>query len=1071
MDRSLHKTRASDGQALLLAVLIMIAILLVGSLFVAVVNYNKRASGRHAQLLTAMSLAEAGIAHANEMLQFSPPGLDWRPSDPPAASSEPPPPGDPVWDYYSTEEIDRGWYGLVDAGTGAVLRPGFTRYPQMGRGHFLLRVTYDPDPPYEEWQEGDPAYINPGSPRPDLLSKYIKIEAIGVTEDEGFVSRKVQAYKPVALANYLLFVSDRSRRGYPTILGYNPWIDMDKDGAAFEFFSPEFAGIPTTYTYNGPIRSNADVEFTGANNGGGLVGASNKILLVNGDANDDGDLNDVGDGATAPITSQDFSNPLWGGYLRDDYFETHGQVTEASLGCVAFDVLTALGPTLEDLTSDRVQEQVDRLSAPDLFARDPATGTMRWDALTCEAGVAVTATAPSPLVGQTHNTAELGWMWDVSGNNQIAGLYIDNRNDIQFAGKINPLMQEWLDPQPDNGGWNALGEVYDKAPAVEIELFPSEDAVREYAAVGYGCATGAVIIVRTTADLIAGPTEGLDLNEIWWPNHNQVDGEPGIRLTRDAADSGDDGGLGIGQWALGDPNYSNRFGEQVGRTMYVDYPAGGRAVIYAEGNIRIKGCLPAENVAGTGRQYHLTVVSGGTIYIDGQILSPQDQYGRDVDGSIPALISDEENTYIALLARDCVVVNPTMLVPQTPGAGTGAVAESDDLGTDPNKHWNLPETQPGASASGSFCFGYPSTNIGLVAYQTMDVNGARLTRPLATSGPPTIVYVQDPSLFPGGTWVTVKAASDLTTSSNLGRVMASSVPGGWVQVESPPGVPFAAGDFLEWTWDPWVSGISLDFYNAIAGTWTPYDFSSDASSEEIFLLTRRDLSDVDWRWEMVGAADRIPMWCPLQQNDATPHWPWSIDIGLNPNPGALNTLRFSLPTGAEIQQKNDDGAPPTPTGIVRDYWLKKFKLQEFDGTDPVGTIHAKINAVMYAQDGCFFVIPGRYFKEDVSAAEAREYLRYNYDVEIRGAITENFHPGPAVVREWQEKWAYPAGADWNSIRYIYDETLLAARTQPLTTLSGVVRFSPLANASWHSNTVKVPLLPASPDLLYYGEVP
>ena len=37
MDRSLHQTSASDGQALLLAVLIMIAILLIGSLFVAVV--------------------------------------------------------------------------------------------------------------------------------------------------------------------------------------------------------------------------------------------------------------------------------------------------------------------------------------------------------------------------------------------------------------------------------------------------------------------------------------------------------------------------------------------------------------------------------------------------------------------------------------------------------------------------------------------------------------------------------------------------------------------------------------------------------------------------------------------------------------------------------------------------------------------------------------------------------------------------------------------------------------------------------------------------------------------------
>ena len=213
------------------------------------------------------------------------------------------------------------------------------------------------------------------------------------------------------------------------------------------------------------------------------------------------------------------------------------------------------------------------------------------------------------------------------------------------------------------------------------------------------------------------------------------------------------------------------------------------------------------------------------------------------------------------------------------------------------------------------------------------------------------------------------------------------------------------------------------------------------------------------------------MWCPLQQNDPTPHWPWSISSapGFNTAAGVLNALEFWLPATADIQAKNDDGVPPTPTGMVRNYWLKKFKLQEFASGQPTGTIHAKINAVMYAQNGCFFFIPGRYFKED--ASEPRSYLRYNYDVEIRGAITENFHPAPAVVREWQEKWAYPdpITGGWNSIRYVYDETLLAARTQPLTELDGVRRYA--TTASRHSNTIKVPLLPASPDLLYYGEAP
>lgn len=1114
MDRSLHKTRASDGQALLLAVLIMIAILLIGTLFVAVVNYNQRTGGRQAQLLKTLTLAKAGMDHADDMLQFSPQGLDWRPELPPCRYTDGTfhpdfwgPDGIPYTydDYYSYQEFLNGWYPLVHVGPDGnpgtnddyYIRRGFTRYPDMGGGHFLLRVTYDPDPPYEGWQEGDPAYINPGSPQPDPLTKYIKIESIGVTEEEGFVSRKVQAYKPVALANYLLFVSDYAPAGTPAVLGYDPWIDMDKD-AVLDNFEPAYSyNTGTRYTYHGPIRINTTVvEMQGLN----LVSMTPA---------------DVGPPATPPTSAP--GEIEGGGYLRGDSLGSYkpvqnfltaqanpgdsvlyilnaqgfrpgdrvsiagappysGTVTDdpAPAGAIPIDPLVPVAVTYPAGSSVQITcADVPYLSAPDLFAQDPATGTMRWDALTREAGVVVTPAA-GPLAGESHNTAELGWMWDASGNNQIAGLYVDNYDDLQnFGGgfhNINELIADWLASGPETGasGWNALGEVYDNATAVEIELFPSETATREYAAIQYGCAIGDIIIVRTTADLIAGPTEGLDANEIWWPNHNQVDGEPGIRLSRGQwSAGGDDGGLGQGQWALGDPNYPNRLGEQVGRTMYVDYPAGGRAVIFAEGNIRIKGRLPEENVDGTGRQYHLTVVSGGTIYIDGQILSPQDQYTRDVGDGMGGIVSDEYNTYIALLARDCVVVNPTMLVSQTNAAG--AVAESDDLGTGPDKHWNLPDTPAGANVSGSFALGHiahlgAGDEIRLVAYQRMDsIAGTTLTQ-LVTAGDP-VIYVEDASSFSDG--MALQATAPGTDALALGTIAAGGISGNAITLEAPGAAnSFPAGSYVDNALSPPTTGINLPVYNSSTDTWNYYDFDQDGGAStidaaNIFWLTREP-RDPDERhiWEAQSP------WCPLQKvNPLVPGdiwWPWLLWgnggatdwLGLT-YAGVPNYVQFLMPT----------------LGVTnpQDYWLKKFKLQEFDGTTPVGTIHAKINAVMYAQDGCFFVIPGRYFKEDVLGADVRPYLRYNYDVEIRGAITENFHPSPAVVREWQEKWAYPAGAAWNSIRYVYDETLLAARTQPLTTLSGVVRSSPIA--SWHSNTVKVPLLPASPDLLYYGEVP
>ena len=47
------------GQALLIAVLLMMAILLVGILFVAIVTYNQSSSARHEDMLLGQALASS----------------------------------------------------------------------------------------------------------------------------------------------------------------------------------------------------------------------------------------------------------------------------------------------------------------------------------------------------------------------------------------------------------------------------------------------------------------------------------------------------------------------------------------------------------------------------------------------------------------------------------------------------------------------------------------------------------------------------------------------------------------------------------------------------------------------------------------------------------------------------------------------------------------------------------------------------------------------------------------------------------------------------------------------------
>ncbi len=61
-------TTRRGGQVLLVAVLLMLAILLIGILFVALVTYNQSQSARHEDQVVAQGLAEAAVRFADEQL-------------------------------------------------------------------------------------------------------------------------------------------------------------------------------------------------------------------------------------------------------------------------------------------------------------------------------------------------------------------------------------------------------------------------------------------------------------------------------------------------------------------------------------------------------------------------------------------------------------------------------------------------------------------------------------------------------------------------------------------------------------------------------------------------------------------------------------------------------------------------------------------------------------------------------------------------------------------------------------------------------------------------------------------
>jgi len=534
-----------SGQILLIAVLLMLAILLTGILFVSIVSFNQTQGQRDVDVSAALALARFGINFVDHQLQYSDEGADWRPPFRPydAATYNPADPA--TWpippvalrnmatgtitytagfygpdnipftddDYYTEQEILRGYYGIVRINNPGGIpdyyeRFGFTRYPDplnaggnstaaelfahnlaLGRGHVLIRVTYDPDPPYEyndpQWGMLDPS--------PDPMSKYIKIEAVGVVEDTAPVFRKLTAYKPLPLLDYALWVTDKTNTGRGTKLGFDPWLDMAQDGISWPAALPAAQPDFLTLSILGSIRVNGALNLYGANcdhppapgTPKNPAGASVQIGLR---------LEPL------PVANPSSWFPEGGGYLADDkliatdqiyeprtsYDSSGGTIQEQGTAIVGYynnsgtigallpqtvwpsydnpataavETFTTYGGRILDGVAGTDAAGYDRsatpINAPDIFARDPDTNLDRYRRLTEHSGVVVYNTATNTAL----NTGQFG-----AGK----GIYIDNFSDLQFVkadgrSDLNLLMEDWLQhisaghPRAAESSWKATG--------------------------------------------------------------------------------------------------------------------------------------------------------------------------------------------------------------------------------------------------------------------------------------------------------------------------------------------------------------------------------------------------------------------------------------------------------------------------------------------------------------------------------------------------------------------------------------------------------------------------------------
>ncbi|HPT97214.1 MAG TPA: hypothetical protein PLU39_05025 [Armatimonadota bacterium] len=742
------RTSSRSGQALILAVVIMLLLLFLGTIFLRTVLANLGHAEESVAAANEYSAAEAGIRFADTNLTTSELGADWRPR----ASYSPGVvrPDDP--DYYWIQPFDNKGDNDPSNDVG-----GYVRY-NLGDSRFLLRVTYNPnndprapvmpdakvvnrpsalsrfimievvgrrgsaaeiDKEYEDAKHGDP--IDPTI-----------FKTTGAEASHRF-RRELIAFKAIGINNYLRFVTDRNRLGRTTYFGVDQMFIRDRAGSVpqnppqpdAEVDYPFRLGIdPAGFTNTdgiaewaratgSPIRVNGNLVWYGSapSTTGGLPEITLNLLdprdqpwnvvEVAGKISREGrnqwkhpdrmalrvyDPSQAGPGEL-PLnyTSQ---TPL----PTSDDDAAFAAVLEGSQS----PALTVADCYLDNkwLTAEPQEKQgvdprrsIRRIEPPQIETVEPGTGLLRYQAMTYGAPAVTGSTAGASVSWQARLAARYGYG---------AGVYIDNarhnsnhtrcQGDVQFNHSAEKLRDDWMrpyseTPQGSGSGWKHPGRVYEPVgtliilePDVTVPGGPEKlgaglMSITRADYRGWRSPTGERLPVQTVyfeiqpGTVASGVQEYTLLPKIW---------------------SGS-------QWQTWD--WTSRTWVPYDGTNGTRYPFNG--VIFAEGNVRIRGRLPRDTEHGGMR---LTVVSRGTIYLEGNLLK-----GDPAPGMAP-------QSFLAVLARDYVCLNTTQFVQ----VQTDFVPPTE--GSIPPFFWRLPNNRPDLEFQASWDFGVPPTDESVQTY-------------------------------------------------------------------------------------------------------------------------------------------------------------------------------------------------------------------------------------------------------------------------------------------------------------------------------------------------------------------
>ncbi len=666
-----------QGQALLLAVLIMLLAALLSAGFLAVVSGNLNQTARIADKTKAIEASRAGIVFANEQLSGSTQGDLWRPVD----VSPAPPPGATGYDfYYSQLDKAQGWANQLPVTAPGYRDTAFAKFPAPDQPSsdapkFLVRVqelTTDPTAPdYDANHAGE-----------------LKITSIGLSDDDPNVFHTSIAYKngrrksPWASALRSIsnwkFGNDAKNTGVP--YATKPQLIS---ATSFPANNVEFAVDAT----DKPLFSDDDVPFnvvivkkdvapsvrgavvTKVSADGKQLTFARLETTIGADETIEkaaalgigGTIDLLNTGTPTPYAT-DLPQP--NGILANGSIWLQGQIQLSNLskngtklmtsGSLAIDATDTekkpvmesgdVGPTnTNDPTSNKIVASSQTNFPGNLVLTSAAASdgvkptdliNDGWDkidaptlGLDYSSGRDVQPFAPVKL----DSPENLG-RYRALARNSAGGVTIDNRDDIERVG-TNPMTQKQLVEMLTSP---ATAATPPDTARLGVAALPSATNVsleqrhlRGWVGTDEFLARGALVeLIQATGDI------------------------PRLRVTLDARSDANPDGPDANKTFRGDNGqlqagvYSRVF----------EWPKSG--TLLAEGNLRIRGNVNLSNLpagANSADFPSLTVVSMNNIYIEGALsLDSTDAAGNP----IPVL----NRKKLMLLARKNVIVNPTRAV-------------------------------------------------------------------------------------------------------------------------------------------------------------------------------------------------------------------------------------------------------------------------------------------------------------------------------------------------------------------------------------------------------------------------